>query len=224
MNSSEFKPSTHGLKFINRFPGYPLPFKSKGLPRASKIIYGLCGGMCFTVLDVINSEGALPQTNQIPEQGTRLQRYLFRRQMNSWGILLSVVARVAIWAFRRDEGKRGTQHRTWQYYQQLQQKLDTGAYEVLCLIYVDARESFKLSDNHQVLAYAITQVKDGVTDIQVYDPNHPCNDSITLRAYELQKEEGPPELAVVHMVDGEPYKKVRGFFPMRYRQVTPPES
>ncbi|MGB7518517.1 MAG: hypothetical protein WA896_02660, partial [Spirulinaceae cyanobacterium] len=42
-----FTPSQHGFNFLNRFPGYPLPFSVPKLPNLTEIesTYGLCGGM-----------------------------------------------------------------------------------------------------------------------------------------------------------------------------------
>ena len=68
-----FMPSAHGLRFPNRFPGIPAPFHVPGI---DKSIYGLCGGMCFTVLDYLHAGQPVPDSPHIPEKNTPFWRYL----------------------------------------------------------------------------------------------------------------------------------------------------
>lgn len=49
----EFIPAKHGFQYVNRYPGYWIPFSVPSVPDIPSVsnIYGLCGGMCATAMD-----------------------------------------------------------------------------------------------------------------------------------------------------------------------------
>jgi hypothetical protein len=200
----KFKPSAHGFRFANRFPGYPLPFSVPTLLRTSTC-YGLCGGMCYAALDFLLAERGIPQDVAPPEQGSPLHRYLYRRQIVSFGPF-------------------GTQRRTYDQFQAVRARLDSGQPVVLGIVYVSIAETVAIWKNHQVLACGCSQVSDTAFDINIYDPNLPQDDAVVIRAERVAVGKEVFGLRCTQKVAGQAEKKVRGFFIAPYRSVMPPEG
>src|ERR671921_294412 len=81
-----FLPSTHGLRFANRFP--PGPTVRLGLvdPRRIGIgdaTAGLCGGMSWFVRERFEAGLPIPTQTEPPPNGSPLFRALVRRQVLS---------------------------------------------------------------------------------------------------------------------------------------------
>jgi len=234
----EFLPSRNGFRFRNSFSGYFLPFSTPAFMSSHKVasVYGLCGGMCAAVYDFVLAGRAIPQNIEVPRQGTRLQRYLFQRQMDSLGGLGEGVVKVAQWTSLPDETPVGTYRRTADEFSPLCQKLDEGNLVILALIYARATSLKELSrlifNNHQVLAYACQQDATGEATIQIYDPNLPAQDDVVIHVQpvvlgETSSHEGdqsPIGLKSTQLVGGEFYKDVRGFFAMPYTPINPPKG
>jgi hypothetical protein len=234
----EFRPSRHGFRFTNQFRGYFLPFSTPAFVGSKKVpsIYGLCGGMCSAAYDFALSGRLVPHGERIPRQGSRLQRYLFRRQIDSLGEMGKQVVRVAQWSSMPDDGIAGAQARTLVEFDHVRQKLDDQNPCILALIYARAtslRELTKLIfTNHQVLAYGYHQDQDRTIMISVYDPNFPGRDDITLRCEpvlvgEVKARKGVREvfgLKTLQLVGGEAFRAVRGFFSMPYDPIRPPRG
>jgi hypothetical protein len=219
----KFKPSVHGFRFANRFPGQPLPFSVPTLLQTSTY-YGLCGGMCYAALDFLLAGMGILQDVAPPEQGSSLHRYLYRRQIASFGLLGACVARFAAWMALPDNTPFGTQHRTHDQFQAVRTRLDSGHPVVLGVVYVSVAETLAIWKNHQVLACGYSQVSDTEFDINIYDPNLPQDDSVVIRAERVAVGEGIFGLRCTQKVAGQAEKKVRGFFIAPYRPVTPPEG
>jgi hypothetical protein len=232
-----FLPSRNGFRFPNCFTGYFLPFSTPAFMSSRKVssVYGLCGGMCAAAYDFILAGRAIPQNIDVPRQGTRLQRYLFQRQIDSLGGLGEAIVKVAQWTSLPDDTPVGTMRRTADEISQLRQKLDEGNLVILALIYARATTLNELSrlifNNHQVLAYACQQDADGVVTVSIYDPNLPTRDDVEIRAEPVAvgavtSPSGPQTimgLKSIQLVGGEFYRDVRGFFPMPYTPEKPPK-
>ena len=233
-----FLPSTHGFRFVNHFSGYFLPFSTPAFMSSRKVnsIYGLCGGMCAATYDLALAGKLIPAITDIPRPGTRLHRYLFQRQMDSLGGLGQEVIKVAQWTSLPDDTAVGTQRRTANEWVGIRQKLDQKNLVILTMIYVHASSVRELArnifNNHQVLAYAYQMNAAGEITINIYDPNLPGCDDVVIQAEPVNIGEQPnlssPQplmgLKCIQLVEGEPYRPVRGFFITPYTPVRPPKG
>jgi len=231
----QFLPSIHGFKFINSFAGYFLPFSSPAFMSARKVNsrYGLCGGMCAAAYDFALAGKPIPSITDAPRQGTRLQRYLFQRQMDSLGGLGQEVVKVAQWTSLPDDTPVGTMRRTADEFVTIRQKLDLKNLVILALIYARAGSLRELSqvifNNHQVLAYAYQQNSAGVFTINIYDPNLAAQDDVVILLESLLLGEETTAsgnqvitgLKSTELVGGTHYRDVRGFFSMPYTPIKP---
>ena len=234
----EFQPSAQGFHFVNQFSGYFLPFSTPAFMGSNKVSskYGLCGGMCAATYDFALARKPIPIFSEVPKQGTRLHRYLFQRQMDSLGGFGQEVVKVAHWTSLPDDTSVGTMRRTAEEWVGIREKLDQKNMVILALIYVHASSVAELSrnvfKNHQVLAYAYQLDSAGVLFINIYDPNLPGRDDVTIRAEALQVGEelapsgGQPLMGLksAELVAGDEYRPVRGFFAMPYTPVKPPKG
>jgi hypothetical protein len=232
----EFVPSRNGFRFRNSFSGYFLPYSTPAFMSSRKVSspYGLCGGMCAAAYDFILAGKAIPKNIEAPNQGTRLQRYLFQRQMDSLGGLGEALVKVAQWTSLPDDTSVGTWRRTMDELNHLRQKLDEGNLVILALILARATSLKELSrlifNNHQVLAYGYHQESAGAITIHIYDPNLPAQDEVDIHAESMVvgKSTSPSGSQAVmglksqQLVGGDFYKHVRGFFAMPYAPVKPP--
>ena len=229
----QFKPSQHGFHFPNNFAGYFMPFSTPAKFARKKVppSYGLCGGMCSAALDFVLAGQSIPETAKIPRGGTRLQRYLFRRQMDTMGAMGATMIKVAQWTTLPDDTPLGVQRLTADEFTRLRQRLDDQNPVVLALIYVRARNAAELArvifDNHQVLAHAYLQNNPWDYTVQVYDPNYPGKDDVVLRLRQVPvAASGAEPLVGWEIVQqiGIKARPVRGFFAMPYMPIQPPEK
>jgi len=232
----EILPSTHGFQFLNSFSGYFLPYSTPAFMSSRKVTsgYGLCGGMCASVYDFALAGRPIPSNMNVPKQGTRLQRYLFQRQMDSLGGLGQEIVKVAQWTSLPDDTPVGVMRRTADEFNQFCRKLDEKNPVILALIYKHAASLGELSrlifKNHQVLAYAYQQNVLGELILNIYDPNLPGRDDVIIQSTPevLGEEISPTGLKLVmglkstQLVGGTHYRDVRGFFAMPYMPVRPP--
>ncbi|NJD60437.1 MAG: hypothetical protein C3F13_08650 [Anaerolineales bacterium] len=232
-----FVPSKGGFKFPNCFNGYFLPYSTPDFlsPKVPPT-YGLCGGMCAAAYDFALSGRLVPSRAEAPHQGTRLQRYLYHRQMDSLGGLGQQAIKVAQWTSLPSDTLLGTYRRTFDEFSILRQKLSNGNPVILALIYEQATSIKQLSEvifkNHQVLAYAYQEDPAGAITLQVYDPNLPGHDDVVIRAEPVEMGESSPSassetvrgLQSTQLVGGGFYRDVRGFFEMPYTPVKPPQG
>lgn len=220
-----FRPSVHGFGFLNRFPGLPVPVHLPILPSGEKLFYGLCGGMCFAALDLLESSRPLPALTDPPARSTRLYRYLVRRQLDSFGRWGRYIPKYVRWMFLPDAE---VQRRTLIEYETIRARLAAGEKIVLGLLYNSIRETVAVWENHQVLAYYAQDIDDHTLAIPIYDPNRPRDDSgfILCRRVSVGQKNGAPHYGLVCEQQSRLYKPrwVRGFFPvLAYRPVTPPD-
>jgi hypothetical protein len=232
----EFQPSVHGFKFVNKFPGYPLPFSIPDLPGLTSVgkSYGLCGGMSSAVYDFLLAGKNIPAVTTIPELASPLHRYLYRRQVDTFGALGEYIAKFAKWMLLPDSTIFGVQKRTYDAFEEIRVKLDDGNAVVLGLIYVSSGSSFEIWKNHQVLAYKYSEISATTIDINIYDPNYPLRDDVIIRLERVPVGTTlipgiPPRKRTVlgfkctqKIADRQ--KNVRGFFAMPYVPVVPPSE
>jgi hypothetical protein len=233
-----FLPSIQGFHFINNFSGYFLPFSPPAFMSSRKVSseYGLCGGMCAAAYDFALAARPIPSTTTAPKQGTRLQRYLYRRQIDSFGGLGQQVVKVAHWTTLPDDTLMGTWRRSADEFNQICLKLENQNPMVLALIYEHAASLIDLSkvifNNHQVLAYAYHPEAEGKSVIHIYDPNLPGRDDVTIITEEVSMDEQGTSVGdhrvigckSTQMLAESPYKTIRGFFCMPYTPIKPPKG
>ena len=201
-----FLPSRTGLHFANRFPPGPtvrlgpLDPRLIGVGDASK---GLCGGMCFTVRDLFEAGVAVPADRQPPDNGTPRFKSIVRRQIQSLDWLrlpFRFWLRSAFGASFGGDRAQSTYEREWP---RIRAELDAGRLAMLGLIRVAAVNPFRLTGNHQVIAYGYAEDGRGVT-LHLYDPNWPDRDDVTatialdpsFRPTGLEQSTGEPLLGI----------------------------
>ncbi len=227
-----FKPSQDSFRFLNNFTGFMLPFSVPLIPPSVPKPYGLCGGMSAAAYDFLLAGRRVPQVETPPANGTNLQRYLFRRAIDSFAMGESIV-QFARWMALPDDGPNGTYTLTMNEYQQIRGLLDNQRLVPLGLIYHKGKNAQEIIqniwNNHQVLAYGYTENTDGSIDVHIYDPNEPMNDNVALHATKVP--EGQTSAGTLYglstiekgkKVTGPADPPVYGFFRMPYQPVEPP--
>ena len=193
-----FRPSDDALHFPNSFPPGPtirfgpLDPRIVGIGDASS---GLCGGMSFFVRRRFATGGPVPAMTTVPDNGSDLFQQLVREQVRS--VRLGVVP-MRFWRLASmnaaDRAAR-TRDREWP---QIKQALDDNKLTAIGLIRVAATNPFKLTGNHQVLAYGYEIGDDGSIRVHVYDPNHPNRNDVWVPMDGSGKQStGEPVLGVV---------------------------
>lgn len=227
-------PSKDGFKFNNAFVGYPLPFSLPALPGLKKVsgIYGLCGGMSAAVYDYLLAGRQPPQTTIVPPQADPLQRYLFKRQVDSFGVMGETILRFAEWMLLPNEGSNGAWRKTLKEFKALRKQLEQGCYALLGIVYVDWRNGFRLWKNHQVLAYDYWLPDSKTFNICVYDPNCSTCDDVFIRAERVVlhtsiaasgRRRNTYGLKCSHWKGARKIQDIRGFFINPYTPAIPPE-
>ena len=186
-----FLPSIHGLHFLNAFPPGPtltfagLDPRRVGFGDASA---GLCGGMALTARDLYEAGVVAPDDRGQPANGSPRFRALVRRQVQSLDWFRVPLRYLDLQAFRpdppaglaallrREPPRVDAVLREWP---RIRDEIDAGHPSVVGLIRAAGWSPWQLTRNHQVLAYAYEETPEAIT-IQVYDPNHPMRDDITL--------------------------------------------
>lgn len=201
-----FRPSEHGFRFVNNFPGY--------------VFEAVCGGMSFTAADHYYLGKQMPQASDIPGKDSPLYKYLLRRQITSFGPLGFYGVKCMQWMRCDNED---VWERTHGEFQDACAMLDSGKLVQLYLIYKDASQGLNPVGNHQVLAYGYSQFSDGTCQLHICDPNHPGDDNDVI-ALEPVDCEGSPGLRCEQQW-GKGTKNVRGFFiNSHYKLKMPPEN
>lgn len=199
-----FLPSTRGFHFANRFPPGPTVRFGPLDPRWIGIgdaAAGLCGGMCFTVRDLFEADLPVPPDRDAPANGSPRFASLVRRQVQSLDWLRLPVR---FW-WRSAFGDRlggGRAQATWEReWPAVQGEIDAGRLAMIGLIRVAGVNPFRLTGNHQVIAWGYAEDGRRVT-LRLYDPNWPDRDDVTatihldpaLRATHLEQSTGEPLL------------------------------
>jgi hypothetical protein len=187
-----FLPSIHGLAFPNAFPPGPTltlgPFDPRivGFGDASA---GLCGGMALTARDLWAAGLTAPREPVPPVNGSARFRAIVRRQVESLDWLRVPLRYLDLQAWRpepprglarlihREPPRVETVRREWP---RIRAELAAGHPAVVGLIRATGSSPWRLTQNHQVLAWAWEEAP-GTILLRVYDPNHPGSDDIELR-------------------------------------------
>jgi hypothetical protein len=220
----DFRPSRHGLHFANRFPPGPtvtlglLDIRWFGVGDAAA---GLCGGMSFLVRDLFEAHVDPPPDTEAPVNGSPRFKALVRRQIQSLDWLLVPLRFYdlgafrphvqTLWSglFRRRPVADVTLADEWP---KIRAQIDAGKLASVGLIRAESANPFKLTANHQVVAYGY-RVEPGSIVLRLYDPNWPDRDDIEARLF--VDAGARPRL---ESSSGEPLK---GFFLAPYRFVVP---
>lgn len=219
-----FLPSQNGWKFVNAFSGCFLPFAipALGFLGNPTSIYGLCGGMSAGALDMFLANRTIPLTTSTPKNGSPIQRYLYQRQIDSFGSFGAVVLRFFEWMGLPDGGPQGTQKITWdEFTKNIQPRLDKSIPAPIAIQYVKWADTNDVFQNHQVLAYRYETGPDDNITIFVFDPNYPNRDDIRIETRKVDLGGGLTGLTSVQRI-GTNSKKMYGFFEMAYQPVLPP--
>jgi len=229
-----FLPAVHGFKFRNSFSGYPVPFDIPFLPEASDN-YGLCGGMSAAACDFYAAGRPIPAAESVPAKGTQLYDYLYKRQLATLGQSASYILKFLAWMGLPDDNVHGTRSLTLrEELPEVRRELEQARPAVIGLVYVSSTESLHLWENHQVVAYAISDSSESPSSfvLRVYDPNHPARDDITISCDKVRVARvrflfwwrNFYGLRCVQHVPGKPDRNVRGFFLMRHGRRIPPTN
>lgn len=186
-----FKPSVSGFRFANSFAPLPYNINVAGtnvpIGDASN---GMCGGMVYAVRDYFEAGYLTPPPNATAPSGGPLFDYLSRRLFDSFNLPEGPVKYLHLmnpdlpdhetWFSNAGLAPHG---RAWvmimEEWPNIKADLDQGRLSPLALIRVKDHDPFKMGENHQVLAYGYSLNGNDLT-IDVYDPNYPGNDSVTI--------------------------------------------
>jgi hypothetical protein len=174
-----FLPSTHGLRFANRFPPGPTlrlgPIDPRwvGVGDASA---GLCGGMSWFVRERFEAGLPIPADRDAPAEGTPLFRALVRRQVLSLDWLRAPVRFWLAGALGRERAARASREVEWA---RVRSDIDAGRLSMVGLVRHTGLDPFEMTHSHQVLAFAYAVGDVGIT-LRVYDPNWPARDDVTI--------------------------------------------
>lgn len=208
---TSFDPARDGFKFSNEF-------HNNFISEFDIATDGLCGGMVYSALDYWKSHRRIPQQAWLPTEGSRLQSWIYNRQVNS------IVSNLDKWAelFLNPGGARNDEFFRWGLegkpggrIDELKRFIDRGQPVPLGLRGCDEG----CSGDHQVLAigYSMGRYKGDLgaykTDFKifVYDPNKP-GVRRTLRVdpsqHKFYYEEKPNKKWRTYMVDANWHLKI----------------
>ena len=188
----DFLPSTSGLRFANHWPheaDLALRLQGRFIFGIGDAANGLCGGMAYVTADHHVARVPIWSDEVVPPQEHAHFKTIVRRQLDTlrWGLLplkfYSMMAfrpstpTVLSRLLRRAPQATATIRDEWP---KIRAGLDAGRLVNVGLVRTSGNDPRKLTLNHQVLAYGYTL--DGRSlDIAIYDPNHPGDDTITLK-------------------------------------------
>jgi hypothetical protein len=187
-----FLPSTHGLRFANRFPAQATIFVRLGgrtVLGVGNAANGLCGGLCTVTRE--RFEAGLPPWEEAdpPIGGSPHFRELVRSQVLSFALGRVPFRFYDLSATRPDTPNAWTRllrrrpravetvRREWP---RIRADIDAGRLSMIGLVRAASWDPRLLGLNHQVIAYGYEVTADSL-DLSIYDPNHPLDDSVRVR-------------------------------------------
>ena len=189
-----FLPSTNGFRFANRWPSGPTvklgAFDTRWFFGVGDAAQGLCGGMALSVRDLFEAGLPAPPDTAPFLNGSSRFRQIVRRQVESldWGLVPLRYWELAAFRpdpptavsllLRREPPRVDAIRQEWP---KIRAELDAGRLAVVGLIRRAGWNPLRLTQNHQTLAYGYQETPDSVT-VRIYDPNHPGDDAVELRA------------------------------------------
>jgi hypothetical protein len=223
---TRFTPSQHGWNFPNAFSGFFLPFALPMIPGLTNpgSVYGLCGGMTAGALDMFLTNHQIPDVSKVPENGSPIQRFLFKRQLDSMGTLGETILRFSDWMGLPDDTPHGTQKLTLdEFEKKIRPRLNKFTPTPIGMLYVKWKDSHEVWLNHQVLAVRYERDSPSRLRIYIYDPNFPNRDDISIDAEKVDVG-GDYGLRLVQRIGATETKKLYGIMVVPYNQVTPPQE
>jgi hypothetical protein len=208
-----FDPRTHGFHFANDFVD-----KAVAVPGYGEVATdGRSGGMAFAALDYWFAGLPVPShrpedfpDRTVPEDGTRLADYLYKRLFDSFATWSA--RQFVTWTLAADHptwSHKGVAERTAEELQRLRRSIDAGRPLVLGL--VGAHGLDELARNRQVVAFGYDHDGSGALRVLAYDGNHPDQEVVL---------EGEPGAATLSSsAPGGPW---RGLFVQDYASERPP--
>ena len=194
-----FLPSTNGFRFANRYPSGPTvrlgPIDPRivGIGDASS---GLCGGMSWYVRERFVAGLPVPQDTEAPANGSPLFKTIVHRQVLSLDWLRTPLRIWWMGALGPDRALDRTRMVEWPH---IRAEIDAGRLAMLGLVRHTGWNPFKLTNNHQVLAYAYEIDGDAVT-IKLCDPNWPAQDDVLVHlGTNLSQTTGEPLFGVLRL-------------------------
>ncbi len=197
-----FLPSTHGLRFANRYPPGPTlrlgPIDPRwvGIGDASA---GLCGGMSWFVRERFEAGLPIPSDAEAPANGSVLFRALVRRQVLSLDWLRTPFRFWLAGALGTERAGRRSRAVEWP---RIRAEIDRGRPSMVGLVRHTGLNPLSMTQSHQVLAYAYEVAGDAVT-LRIYDPNWPSRDDVTItlgQDGEIGQSTGEPLAGILSLV------------------------
>ena len=234
-----FRPSLHGFRFANYFtlPSVITSALSRLGISVGSGAYGLCGGMSFLAADLFSFRLARPSASSVPPTGSRLYLKLVERQLNSLKLKPAVVPigpiplpvpmpgfaapvmKFWVWMGLPDRGRGSVAQKTSAEVATVNATMRRGRFAVLGLVLVN--RSGSLTDNHQVLAYCVTQRAPNTFEYAIYDPNYPLRDDIRIEVQIVGGEARVTQVIPAAGGGSATRKPIRGFFNMPYSPARP---
>lgn len=159
MMKTDFTPMKHGFHFGNHFVDVMLK-----TPFGKIKTRGRCGGMAFASLDFYYSKIA------VPEYGSALGDYIYRRSVNS--IFTLSAFKFLSWTVARDDCNLKLLRKSKIVeFPKLKKSIDKGNPVVLGLI--SGSKGSGITKHHQVVAYGYDQPSKDTIVVYIYDSNSP---------------------------------------------------
>ncbi len=137
---------------------------------------GLCGGMSWFVRERFEAGLPVPTATEPPANRTPLFRALVRRQVLSLDWLRTPLAFWWMGAIDAERARRRTREIEWP---KIRADIDAGRLSMVGLVRHGGLSPWRLTQSHQVLAYAYELDGDAIT-LRIYDPNLPGRDDVTV--------------------------------------------
>jgi hypothetical protein len=206
--TAAFDPRTHGFAFGNTFVNV-----IGTLPGFGEITTrGRCGGMAYASLDYYHAGLAVPESAELPPDGTALADLVYRRLLDSY--LVPSATKFVSWTLYSDD-------ETWFYkgvtrwtkedeFPRLTRAIRGGVPQVLGL--VTATDVRRIGDDHQVVAYGCEDDGRGGLTVLLYDNRYPGQE------VRLSTTAATPRWNLEHAGGREEW---RGFFVQGYSSKVP---
>ncbi len=189
----------HSFLFPNRFI-----LKSFFISPRAPFYYGLCGGMCYTALDIYYQNDDAPDFNNPEALPKNLLSYLVNRQLHSTGFRSLI--KLLQWLFHPTT--KLLKSSITNELPRILSSLHTG--NPVPIILVRSKKLNNPTNNHQILIVGYKNENEN-TELRCYDPNYPGGYT------SLHINRNPDQLQIVQSTG----EAVRGFFVNYYKRKTP---
>lgn len=225
-NTTCFTPDEHGWKFSNSFDYHAIVrFMGTDIVSPDPLGRGLCGGMCFSVLDRYYRGQPISEATALPEIGSSTTNYLTNRQQTTMKSG-AVPAKVLDWILRSDEAhtfnRHSVGHLTKEEIGKTIAKINAGQPTTLVLVRGEGLSQLDAAlYSHQIVVYAYEKSVGKITFF-IYDPNYPKQEDELTVYYGIWKNN---KIKVFLEHDsGRGKERERGFFINYYDKTKSPED